>query len=186
MREMLHPQAKEVKLKTVDNNNNKNMLKNKDKANVEKKMIGLTREQFFALLKAVYLGNWMANANRDGSPEDPHKKEYEEIEDYIFSYAKYFGFAEYVDDEEAKEGKFFPTRKFEEETDADKLHEEYDEETFWDELSDSLGERDFYSKYSDKEREKMSREEHFIKMQECIIKWENELIDNGIERLGIK
>ncbi len=31
--------------------------------------IEFTKAQFFALLKAVYLGNWMANANRDGNME---------------------------------------------------------------------------------------------------------------------
>ena len=33
----------------------------------EKHNIGLTKKQYLMLLKAVYLGNWMANANRDGS-----------------------------------------------------------------------------------------------------------------------
>ena len=54
------------------------------------------------------------------------------MEDYIFSLAKQFGLDEWVDDENAAEGKFFPTRQFEEETDVHELHEEYDEETFWD------------------------------------------------------
>ena len=52
----------------------------------EKIGIELTKKQFLALLKAVYLGNWMANANRDGSPEDPHVEDYEKIEDLIFSF----------------------------------------------------------------------------------------------------
>ena len=129
---------------------------------IEQKMnIELTKAQFLALLKAVYLGNWIANANRDGSTADPRKKEYEAIEDYIFSFAKQFGFSEFVDDEDVGEGKFFPTRKFEEETDVDELHDEYDEETFWDELIDRLGERDFYRRYSKGEIKKMNRDERF-------------------------
>ena len=153
---------------------------------IEQKInIELTKAQFLALLKAVYLGNWMANANRDGSQENPHKEGYEAIEDFIFSHAKQFGFSEYVDDEDATEGKFFPTRKFEEETDVHELHEEYDEETFWDELIDRLGERDFYRHYSKDEIQKMSRDERFEKLYEFIDKWVEEINKNGIERLKI-
>lgn len=157
------------------------MSKNNEKINIE-----FSKKQFVALLKAVYLGNWMANANRDGSVEDPHKEEYEMIEDYIFSFAKQFGFDEYVDDEDAKEGKFFPTRKFEEETDAHELHEEYDEETFWDELIDRLGDRDFHKHFSKEGVLKMSQEERFEKLYEFIDKWADEIDENGIERLEIK
>lgn len=145
----------------------------------------LSKEQFKTLLKLVYLGNWLANASRDGRPENPHKEEYETTEDYIFSFAKQFGFGEYVDDEEAGEGKFYPTRMFEEETDIQELIDEYDEETFWDEIIDRLGERDFHRRYSKDEIQKMSREERFKKLYEFIDKWADEIDENGIERLGI-
>jgi hypothetical protein len=156
------------------------MRKNNEKISIE-----LTKEQFLALLKAVYLGNWVANANRDGSAEDPHKKEYEDIEDYIFSAAKKFGFGEYVDGENADEGKFFPTRQFEEETDVHELHEDYDEETFWDELIDRLGDRDFFRNYSKDEIQKMTQEERFEKLYEFIDKWADEVNEHGIERLKV-
>lgn len=154
--------------------------------NQDKKLIEFTKEQFLALMKAVYLGNWMANANRDGSLEDPQIEGYEKIEDYIFSLAPQFGLDEYMDHEPTDGDRYFPTRLFEEETDVDKLHEEYDEESFWDELSDRLGERDFYNKYSKQDWEKMTRDERFLKLQECIIKWEEELEKNGIERMRIE
>lgn len=143
--------------------------------------IEFNKEQFESLMNLVYLGNWIANANRT----DDRIEKYENIESYIFSFAKDFGLEKYIDDEDAKDGKFFPTRFFEEETDVDELRDEYDDETFWFELSDRLGERDFFEKYSKEDREKMTRDERFLKMQECIIKWEDELEDNGIDRLEI-
>lgn len=156
------------------------MSKNMEKSSNNQQMkIGLTKEQFEALLKLVYLGNWLANANR----VDDKKKEYEEIEDYIFSFAKQFGFDEYVDDEEAEKGKFYPTRKFEEEIDIQELIDEYDEETFWDELIDRLGERDFYQYYSQDEIQKMTQEERFGKICEFEEKWGEEFEKYGIERL---
>jgi len=154
--------------------------------NQDKKSIKFTKEQFLTLMKIVYLGNWMANANRDGSPEDPHVKEYEKMEDYIFSLAPQFGFDKYLDHELTDGERYFPTGLFEEETDVNKLHDEYDEETFWDELPERLGDRDFYNKYSKEDWKKMiKKDERYMKMQECIIKWEEELENNGIERLGI-
>jgi hypothetical protein len=141
--------------------------------------IVLTKEQYFTLAKTVYLGNWMANAIRDGSKEDPHMKEYEEITDHIFSLAPQFGFTKDFEHE-------LECGDHEEVSEVSRLHEEYDENTFWEELSDRLGDRDFYVAYSESEWKKMNEEERFIKRQECDIKWEEEFENNGIERLGIK
>jgi len=146
--------------------------------NQDKKEIQLTKDQYLALAKTVYLGNWMANAQRTGASNNPHMKEYEKITNYIFSLAPEFGFPKtFEHDLECDEhGKT---------TEVNHLHEEYDEETFWDELCETLGERDFYRKYTKSEREKMSDEEHFLKLQKCIIAYENEVEEYGVERLNI-
>src|SRR3989344_6907603 len=152
----------------------------------EKIKIELTKEHYFALLKAVYLGNWMANTQRDGSPEDQHIQEYEEISDYIFSLAPQFGFEKYVDHDKVDGSRYFPTRFFEEKTDVDTLHEEYDEENFWDELFYKMSDRDFFREYSEKEISKMNLHERFEKEEPFREKWDKEINDHGIERLEIK
>jgi len=151
-------------------------LKIKSYPQIKNMKINLTKKQYETLVKAVYLGNWMANANRTGQSGDPHMKEYEEITDYIFSLASEFGFSKtFEHDLECDEhGKT---------TEVNLLHEEYDEETFWEELCGLLGERDFFRKYSKDEREKMNQEECFLKLQECIIAWEQEAEEYGVERL---
>ena len=147
--------------------------------------ITLTRTQFKVLLKAVYLGNWVANAYRDGSPEDPHIQEYEKIEDYIFSLAPKFSMEKYVDHEKSDGEKYYPTSYFEEETDIHILHEEYDEQTLWDELAERLGERDFVEKHTSEEIKKMGREEYFEKLSECVDIYHEEFEKFGTERLEI-
>lgn len=144
--------------------------------------INFTKEQFERLMKLVYLGNWMANAHRT----DDIIKKYEELEHYIFSFAKDFGLEKYVDDEEAKDGKFYPTRYFEEETDVNKLHDEYDNDTFWDEIVDRLARRDFIRKYGIKAIQKMSLEQRIEKEYEFEKEYEKEIDKHGIERLEIK
>lgn len=141
--------------------------------------INLTKKQYEALAKTVYLGNWMANAQRTGQKGDPHMKEYEDIADYIYAFAKDFGFP---DDFEA--GLEFSDGE-EESPEAARLHEEYDEQNFWEELPRMLGERDFFRKYTEEERMNMTQEEHFTKLMECQIFLEEEFEKNGIERLEI-
>ncbi|SRR5258706_16415908 len=141
-----------------------------------------TRKQFKALLKAVYLGNWMANAHR----AEDKKVDYESIEDYIFSLAPQFGFDKYMDHERSDGDKYYPTSFFEETTDVDKLHDEYDDETFWDELAERLGERDFYEDYSEDEIKKMTEEEWFTKLQEHIHKYHKEFEKSGLERVRVE
>jgi hypothetical protein len=150
-----------------------------------KKSIEFSKEQFFTLMKMVYLGNWMVNANRDGSKEDPHIKEYEKMEDYIFSLAPQFDWDKYMDHGSTDGDRYFPSRLFEEGTDVNKLQREYDEDSFWDELPEKLGNRDFINTYSEKDWEKMTGDDRFTKMQDCIIKWEKELENHGIKRIGI-
>ena len=141
--------------------------------------INLTKKQFEALTKVVYLGNWMANAQRTGSDDDPQYKEYEDIADYIYSFAPDFGLPDYYESNiEFSDGDDPPTE-------ASRLHEEYDELNFWEELPYKLGDRDFERKYSEGERKNMTDKEYFTKNTECIIAWEHELEKYGIERLVV-
>jgi len=150
-----------------------------------KRAITLTKKQFKALLKAVYLGNWVANAYRDGSPENPHIKEYEKIEDYIFSLAPQFGLEKYMSHEVSDGDKYYPTNTFEETTDVHKLHEEYDNDTLFDELAERLGERDFFETYSLDEVRKMSREEFRDKLDEFVQVYHEEFEEFGIKRVRV-
>lgn len=138
--------------------------------------INLTKKQYEALTKAVYLGNWLANAHRTGAPDDPHMKEYSEISDYVFSFAAEFGFSNHFEHD-------LECNEYGEITEVNRLHEEYDEEIFWEELCELLGERDFFRTYSPTEQEAMTPGEYFIKLQECISAWEEEFETHGLERL---
>ena len=75
--------------------------------------IELTKEQYENLLEVVYLGNWMINAIRSGNKGDERIEKYDDIEQYILSFAKDFRLANFVEyNEELKQ--FFHTREFEE------------------------------------------------------------------------
>ena len=145
--------------------------------------IKLTKEQYENLLKLVYLGNWMVNAIRSGAEGDEQIEKYNEIEQYIFSFAKETGLEKYEFDE--KYNRFFPTADFEEDPEIEKYLQDYNDEIFWQELADKLGTRDFIREYGEEVIEKMDQEERFIKLQEFIIKYGEEFEENGIENLEI-
>ncbi|MEX0896353.1 MAG: hypothetical protein WDZ94_05495 [Patescibacteria group bacterium] len=151
------------------------------KSKQKKQKIQLSQAQFFTLMKAVYLGNWMANAQR----VEDRFTDYEEIEDVIFSLAAEFDLGTYVSHEPEDGDTYYPTSEFEDETDVDKIIEEYDEETFWTELAERLGERDFLEKYSAEEIKAMSREERFEKRYELVDQVSEELNKYGLERVRI-
>ena len=143
--------------------------------------IKLTNEQYKALMQLVYLGNWMANAIRI----DDKIKEFEEMEQYIFSFAnaKEADLKKYVEyDKQLK--KHFPTNFFEEEM-HERYIDDYEDEFFWDELTYTLGKRDFFKKFQEEKIRNMSKEEIFIKIDEFNDKYEKEFEENGIEQLFI-
>lgn len=54
--------------------------------------IKFTTDQFEALLKLAYIGNWIINANRTSD----RIKEFEEVEAYLFSKTALFGLEEHL------------------------------------------------------------------------------------------
>ena len=145
--------------------------------------IEFTNEQFKNLLKVVYLGNWMANAVHVGNKEDPKHEEFEEVVNYIFSFAEESGFGDYVDYKEENK-QYSPTNEFDEL--AREYVEYYDNDCFWEQIIYRLSSRDFEQKYTDEEISKMGEDERFKKEWSFHEKWENELSDRGIKRLEIK
>ena len=126
----------------------------------------------------------MINSIRSGAEDDERIEKYQEIEQYIFSFAKEAGLEKYIEFDE-KYNSYFPTRALEEDTDLEQYREDYDNEVFWQELADNLGSRDFYKEYGEEEIRKMNQRERFLKNQEFIIKYEEEFKRNGIDNLEI-
>jgi len=144
--------------------------------------INLTKEQYWNLMRAVYMADWMANAICESDMKQDDK--IKEIRDYVFSFAKEMGFEDYAEyDEEL--GKYYATFDMDDDPATRQLIERYDEHSAWDEISSWLGERDFHRKYSREEIEKMTDEERFTKQMECEAVWGEEFEKNGIDRLKV-
>lgn len=143
--------------------------------------INFSREQYSNLLNMAHLGNWMINAQRSGAKGDEQYEEYNDLESYLFSFAKKMGFGNLVDE---YKGKFYTSWDFMELSDADSFHEEYDEENFWGELVSRLADRDMEKCFGEK-IEKTDKSEYFSKLFNCEEKYEKEVEDFGMQRMEI-
>ncbi len=129
-----------------------------------------------ALVKAVYLGNWVANAQRCGHDHDPNVPEYDAIAEHLYSLAPQFGLPANIE----HDLEFGDTGHAGE---LVRLREEYNEEVFWSELCERLGERDFARRYTPQERQQMSEDERFERLDACVTVLEEETEEHGLERL---
>ncbi|MFA6404973.1 MAG: type II toxin-antitoxin system PemK/MazF family toxin [Candidatus Paceibacterota bacterium] len=141
-----------------------------------------TKEQYWHLMRAVYIADWMTNAVTTKDSEVD--KEIKSLEKYIYSFAKEMGYGKYIDTND-EENSHEANSNLDDEPTIRKLIERYDEFTSWEEVAGWLGERDFHQKYEDDEIAKMSREDRFLKLMECQIVWEEEFENNGISRINI-
>jgi hypothetical protein len=142
--------------------------------------IELTQKQYEALLKIVYLGSWMASSTKD-EPE----MEYENIEQYILSFAKDFKMENFVGFDK-KMKSYFPTEEFEDATDVDEQIDAYNEYTVWEALVLSLSRRDLVKKYGAEKVDKISDEELLEKEYSFIQKYEEEFREHGFDNLYVK
>jgi hypothetical protein len=140
--------------------------------------INFTNKQYEDLLKLVYLGNWMANANR----ADDKLEDFDALESHIFSHAKEYGLDAFADSDE--EGVTYPSRAFEDSGIQD-LIDEYDTDSFWEELIDRLSARDYVRQSTPEWFATAESEERFAKLVACEEVWEKEFEAFDIERLAV-
>jgi len=155
-------------------------LNNKKIINTMK--INITKKQYWKLMKAVYMADWMANAicNSDMKQNDDIK----EIRNYVFSFAKEMGCGDYAEYDNTL-GTYYATFDMDDETTTRELINRYDDHMFWEEIADRLGERDFKKRYKQKDIKEMSNEDCFTKQMDYQIVWEKEFEKHGIDRLKI-
>lgn len=149
-------------------------------------IVTFTKKQYFTLMKAIFLSNWMVNSHTDGSPGNTANPEFEDLDRYIFSQAERFGLGKYVDNKLAGDGKYYESRKFEDESGVYAIIEEYMEENFWDELINRLALRDFDQQYNRDQKRAMVGMERSDKIYDIVLRWAEEIDENGLKNIIIK
>ena len=139
--------------------------------------IELSQKEYAALCQLVNLGHYMVNGIRT----EP-VKEYDDLEQKIYSKAKDAGVDGIEYDEELKG--YYPTQEWE-----DELQEyivEYEDIVFWEELSERLAKRDLLVEYSDREIESMHEDEYLDKLFEIEAEYTEIFEEDGIKNLVVQ
>ncbi|MBI3194719.1 MAG: hypothetical protein HYZ34_09690 [Ignavibacteriae bacterium] len=148
--------------------------------NIDEITITLSKEQYKALLKTVYLGEWLINSH--AVTDDEMEQDVEDIEQQVYSYAALAGQTEWIEFNESFL-KFFPTLDMEIEL-MDYI-EEYNDNNFWDELLDNLATRDLIEKYGEEKVNAMPVKE-FSKLHFDLTKqYDDEFVAHNLDRLRI-
>jgi hypothetical protein len=138
--------------------------------------IPFTEDQYRALLKLAFLGEWVAHAGKAGMEDDDIGR----IEQYVYSFAGKFGATDLI---HAEDGMYQPTRVLEDS--ALPVIEEYDEEGFWDTLIEMLAARDLGIEHGEPGVKALHREEFTDQMEERASVYEEEFEEFGVGRLQI-
>lgn len=139
--------------------------------------INLTKEEYRKLLDIVYAGVMVINGNR--VPKD-YLEEYEQIEQYIYSFARDFGLENLVG-YDSKYKRYFTTPEFDEDKIED-LVVEYDDIIFWSMLAFNLAKRDVYRELDGK---KVDRETILKSILKKEAEYSDEFYQNSLENLEL-
>lgn len=137
----------------------------------------LSSDEYRVLAKLVFLGEWMANANR----EEP-SPEYEALAERVYGLSVEAGAAEYVG---VVGSGLDPSGVTTLEMELAPVIQQYDEDAFWQELVERLSLRDFMKKYSAEEIDGMSEQVMFARRMELADHYESIFGTIGLDCLHV-
>jgi hypothetical protein len=140
--------------------------------------ITLTKAQYQSLLKMVFLGNWIINA-----PRTETIKEFDELEEHIFSFARTFGLENEIDFDE-NTGRLYPSEQFE--NSLSPYIDEYNENNMWQELISILSHRDLVEEIGEDNLKDLDRDTFNETLDTLYEKYEQEFSENGIQNLRLE
>lgn len=141
--------------------------------------INFTKKQFKTLIDLVYTGEMIINGNRI---PDKVIEEYDELQQYIYSFAKEMGYEDLIEYNKEYNG-YYETRKYDESGIYDFIVE-YDNNVFWDELASNLAKRDIANKYRD-EIDNMEHEDVVTAIWTREDEYSEEFSENGLLNLKV-
>ncbi len=148
-------------------------------------MIGLalSPEQFKTLLRMVYIANTVANGARD---EGDFRKEYDELEQYVFSRAKEVGFPAATERHEVDGVEHHhPSLLFEKDPEVNRLMDDYELTVAIEVLAEKLAERDIEAKFGPKAKDRMPAADYDELLDERAKEYETEFEDGAFSGVRV-
>lgn len=145
--------------------------------------VSLTEREYRLLLDLLLTADWVIHGHRRDEPAGAEP--YRMLTQKLLSLAGEFGLDKLVEIDQQR-NEYRPTERFERETDAWKLLDEYDDLVFWEELIVRLAERDISSTPGKRDIEAMSGEEYDHLAQPLEEKYAGEFFEHGLDRLTLR
>lgn len=147
-------------------------------------IIGLvfSRDQFKTLLRMIYIANTVANGYRD----EGFRREYDDLEQYVFSRAGAAGFPaatwrHEVDGEEHHH----PSRVFDSDPEVSAIMDEYEDALFLELLAERLAERDVERSHGPNAEDRMSENDYETLLATRTEEYLDHLKSEGLEGVRI-
>ena len=144
--------------------------------------INFTKKEYRSLLDIIQIADWIINSH--SIEQRKETEEYEEVFQKPLACAKEMGcedLIEYVN----RDGKYYPTHTFENESLAHQFIDDFQEEIFWEELVSRLARRDLLKTKPTSSAVELSEEELFSAMIEAEKKWIKEFEAFGLDRISV-
>ena len=145
--------------------------------------INFTKTEYRRLLDIIYLGQWMIDAHDTESSQA--NEGYEMLVQKIYSYAKEMGCEELIDASKTPAG-YYPTRVYEDESQAHPFIDKYNAENFWEELITRLAERDTHIDAEAANKDLSTAEEFWELSMPHELRYAEEFEKHGLSRLEIR
>ncbi|MBI5216004.1 MAG: hypothetical protein HY960_09630 [Ignavibacteriae bacterium] len=142
--------------------------------------ITLSKDQYKALLKTVFLGEWLVNSH--AATDEEMEQDVEDIEQQVYSYAALAGQTKWIEFDESLLS-FFPT--FDMDTELRDFIDEYNIQNFWDMLIDNLATRDLLEQFGEEKINAMSKIEFSKKHFDLAKQYDDEFVEHNLDRLRI-
>lgn len=144
--------------------------------------INFTEKEYRLLLDAVYIADWVMTSH--DSDQESMDDQYQMLFQKIYSHAGEMGCAGLVEVEE-EANRYYPSRKYEEESDVFEWIEEYNAMCFWEELLERFTERDVLAEVPPEQRDRLESEEYWRRAVPHEKRYAAEFEKHGIDRLVI-
>jgi hypothetical protein len=144
--------------------------------------INFTKKEYRSLLDIIHIADWIMNSHSIEERKDT--EEYEEVFQKLLACAKEMGYEDLIEYIK-RNGKYYPTHKFENESVAHQFIDEFQEDIFWEELATRLARRDLLKTNPASSSVELSEEEWFSAMIEAEEKWIKEFEEFGLDRISV-
>lgn len=144
--------------------------------------INFTEKEYRLLLDAVYIADWIMTSH--DSDQESMDDQYQMLFQKIYSHAGEMGCADLVE-VEAEANRYYPSRKYEEQSDVFEWIEEYNAMSFWEELLERFTERDVLAEVPSEQRDRLGSEDYRRRAVPHEKRYAAEFEKHGIDRLVI-